>query len=356
MFSTLTTAYLFFGGVGGGLLTVLSALELANAQRRFSRVDRERARTLADGRAHAADCLGWSDADAPRADGLVGTSARDRRIRFARSPAIPDAFFAWAWALCLGALAVGVVCLLADLGRPDRVLQLLLSPAPSVMTVGAYSLAVALGCAALFFGASAFDGGLRRPGVARALACVGLAAGVVVALYTGVLLQSLASVLLWQTLLLPALFCASSLSCGVACALLAACFADAHGEVDCLLRRLAAADSLLIVLEVLCLTAYAVWAVDASGVEASVRALATGRLSLALWGGVVLCGLLLPFVLEGAVRRGVTGRRTALLCAALLVLAGGLSLRFVAVGAGGFDVTQMSDAVFGMALREGALL
>lgn len=355
MFSLLTTTYLFLGGVGGGSLTVLSLLETKNASKRFSSADRGDLRTLGDGRMSAAR-FGAGGLENDCADGQGSEALRSVRALFTCSVALPGGFFARAWSLCLVALATGALCLLADLGRADRALRLLLSPAPSIMTVGAWALLAAVVCAALFFALAVLDGFSVRPCAVRLLAGVGGVVGVVVVLYTGVLLQGIASVLLWQTWLLPAVFGLSSLSCGVACVLLVALFADGRDVCGVEPLRFAAIDSLLLVLETLCLVAYAVWAIGVSGAQGSVAALSSGQLAVAFWGGVVVCGLLLPFVLESLARSGALGARQALLCAALLVLVGGAALRFVAVAAGGFDVTQMSDAVFGMALREGVLL
>ena len=55
-----------------------------------------------------------------------------------------------AFALLAGfaALALGVLCLLFDLGRIDRVLDLFLRPSPTYLTVGSFALAVLAACGA----------------------------------------------------------------------------------------------------------------------------------------------------------------------------------------------------------------
>ena len=152
MFDSLVIGYLFLGGAGGGALVVLGAFEGA--------------RTL----------------------GL-------------RRPELPDELFARAWPVCAVALATGIVCIAADLGRPDRLLGLVASPRPTPLAVGAYALVAGLLCAAAFSALALFDGAASRVprGVRLALAAASLAAGGVTAAYTGVLLQGLASVLFWQT-------------------------------------------------------------------------------------------------------------------------------------------------------------
>ena len=82
MFDSLVIGYLFLGGAGGGALVVLAALEGVRS--------------------------------------LAG-----RRL------GLPDEFFARAWPVSTVALAAGIVCIFADLGRPDRLFALVLSPQPT---------------------------------------------------------------------------------------------------------------------------------------------------------------------------------------------------------------------------------
>lgn len=155
MFNLLTTGYLFLGGAGAGALVVLSALECANVRRRFA-------------------------------------FPPSRSTRIERAFALPDEFFARSWPVCFVALAAGMLCLLADLGRPERLLYLLTSPEPSAIAVGAYALVLALVCAGGFSLVELLDGLRIRPAAVGGVAAVGVAAGLVTVAYTGVLLQGLA--------------------------------------------------------------------------------------------------------------------------------------------------------------------
>ena len=130
------------------------------------------------------------------------------------------------------------------------------------------------------------------------MAAVGVAAGLVTVAYTGVLLQGLASVLFWQTMLLPALFALSSLSCGVACAFLGAAFVETRRPITRPLARLALVDGVLVVLEALVLAGYLAWAFTGEGTASAAQALVAGDLRWVFWGGAVLCGLAVPFALE----------------------------------------------------------
>ena len=146
VFNVLTTSYLFLGGTGAGALAVLCVLECARVLR-------------------------W------------------------RALAMPEEFFARAWPVCAVTLATGMLCLLADLGRPDRLLGLLSSPTPSAMAAGSFALVAALACAAAFSLGALLDT-VRLPRAAvLALAAAGALSAAVTATYTGVLLQSLLSLI-----------------------------------------------------------------------------------------------------------------------------------------------------------------
>lgn len=297
VFTTLTICYLFLGGTGAGALAVLSALECARALR-------------------------W------------------------RALAMPEEFFARAWPVCTVALAVGMLCLLADVGRPDRVLHLLTSPVPSAMAAGSYALVAALVCAAAFSVCALLDTvRLPRPALV-CLAAAGAVSATVAAAYTGVLLESLASVLLWQTPLVPALFVLSSLSCGIAVAFMAASFVETRHPYRGPLVWLARVDGGVVLVEAGCLGAFLLFALAGEGTAAGARALALGDLAPVFWGVLAVCGLAVPLVLERFLTHG--NSRTQLLWIAALLLAGGFALRWCIVGAGVYDVTQAPEALFGL--------
>ncbi len=311
MFSMLVTGYLFLGGVGGGALVVLSALECANVRSRWS---------------------------GPPAEPL----------RLERALRLPNEFFARAWPVCAVSLAAGMLCLLADLGRPDRVINLLVTPTPSAVAVGAYALAVSFACSCAFAWLALSDGPSPRRAAAAALAAAGVASGLVTVTYAGVLLQSLASVLFWNTPLLPALFALSALSCGAACVFLAAGFTEARFPAGPPVAHVARADGVLVAVEALCLAAYLAWALGGEGTAPAAEALVAGELAPLFWGGVAACGLAVPFALERYLVRD--GRRSQMLGTAACLLAGGFALRCCMVGVAVYDVTQMPGALFGLAM------
>lgn len=357
----LATSYLFLGGAGAGMLVVLCVLECLNAHRRFGyATDRTRlGRTFAGrviGPLRAEPASGWGDMryyeggysreDADAAD------ARWSRRSVSRPFALPADFFARSWPLCAAVLALGVLCLTADLGRPDRLLVLALPPKPSVMTVGAYALGASLLVSSAFAAGATFDGLKITPAMVYVLSAIGMATGLACVLYTGVLLSGLASVLFWQTWFLPLVFALSSLSGGVALVFLAAAFVDARQTIVRPLVNLARVDGGLIVLELLCLLAYVAWGVSDAGAFDSAHSLVAGELREMFWGGVVAIGLVLPFVMERFIVHG--NRSSQLLWVAAAVLLGCFLLRVCVVGAGAYDASQVSAVSQGLSIAASA--
>ena len=133
MLGPLIVCYLFLGGTGAGACLVLAVLGML-APRELVAVQGAGGRGASRGPAGAHAVL--------------------------RPPAPYRRLLAPGYAAALVALALGMVCLLADVGRADRLLLLLTSPALSHVAVGAWSLAV---CAVLaVLAALAWDGLVRR--------------------------------------------------------------------------------------------------------------------------------------------------------------------------------------------------
>ncbi len=312
VFSSLMTCYLFLGGTGAGACFVASVLaKLSPRELRES----------------------------------AGAAQAYRRLL---APSFAAAFVL---------LALSVLCLMADLGRADRLLLLVTSPTFVHITVGAYALLVTLA----FSAALALLWRCARLGApARALRsvleAVSLVTAGVVMGYTGLLLQAQAAVPLWASPWLPALFVLSSLSCGVAVTLATAQFTGVAQTFSRVSARMAAFDAILILLEVAVLTALLVMASQggaldgqsALAAQASAETLTGGALSEVFWGVLVVAGLIVPFVFDAVVVLSQVPEltrfsvfdvlRTRLpvisLVAAACVLAGGAALRFCIVEAG----------------------
>ena len=293
MFSVLAVGYLFLGGAGAGAIAVASILDLAWVRAPFGHASR----------------IGIGEAMPLERTVAVGMLAG------------------------FAALALGMLFLLFDLGRIDRVASLLLRPSLSFLTVGTYALAGLAACAALLVAVRfAYLPSVPR-GAVRAVVAV------VVMLYTGLLLQNTGAVALWSSPLVPVLFLLSSLSCGIATLLLAAYFAPADAGIAWLFRTLARADAVIVVLEAVAAALFVAFALadDHPGAAASAQRLAEGDLALWWWVGFALCGLVVPLAVEGVLSaRGSFSEacRTGLAVAAVLVLVGGFSMRTALAEAG----------------------
>ncbi len=309
VFGDLVVGYLFLGGTGAGGCLVCALMGL-----------------LAD-----------TSALAPALAARLRTGEGRRWSRL----------FAPALTVSAACLAVGIACLAADLGRPDRLLLLMVSPTPSYISLGAWALVVCLGLAALL--AAVWRGALAvRPGALATLEALTALAALTTAAYTGLLLASMPAVPLWCTPWLPALFTLSAASCGIALVMATAHLTGASADFGVVLARLALADGALIALEAVAVAAaiVAVWlaaggsladlaaaisagaaalapavatpasAADPSSLDAlaaapaaaatltdaaaraSVAALVAGPGAWLFWGGFVLAGLVIPLGLD----------------------------------------------------------
>lgn len=226
-------------------------------------------------------------------------------------------------------ILVAILFLLFDVGAPDRIALLLLNPVQSIMSVGAWLVALLFAVSATL---AIWGAGARIP---RGVQFVCMVLGAVLALgvmtYTGLLLSSLPTVEFWATGWLPALFVASSLSCGAAVIV----FADAviHGSPAGTSRGPWGIAGVLLAVEIAVLICYFVSRQLAGGLALqSVQLLLLGELAPAFWLGVVGLGLMMPAALHITVGKRVP-LRMARMAASLGVLAGGFALRYCIVAA-----------------------
>ena len=302
VFGELIVWYLFLGGTAAGSFAVLSAIDLYTA---FSHAnDPHLART-------------------PR-------GYRGRRARSMTQRRIARTGYAAAFVL----LVAGMLCLLADLGRPEAFYLLFLYPTGSFVSVGTFALTLFGACLVVALAESVLTLGPAWERAALVAKALGAVLAVVVMVYTGLLLKSVVAVDLWQSAWLPVLFLFSALSCGCGVVLLCTCFCTSFPGVLAWVRGLAVADAVFIVLEALAAAAYAATA-NAASAGRPFDALLAGDQSGVFWLGFVGCGILAPLAIEAsalAARR--SHRSSAVAVLAVLVLVGGLSLRFVLVNAG----------------------
>lgn len=299
MLSELATTYLILGGLGAGCIGVCSLLDLMFVREPFG-FDREQGPLV-------------------RADANI----------------LDFAFIAGFAVFCLGC-----ACLVFDLGRPDRLLSLFVSPSLTWMTFGVYAISVLLVASALLAVVRVFYIPEVRRGFVIALELVALVAGIAVMSYTGLLVSGLTGVAFWNSLWLVPLFVASSLSGGIALVVICSAFVVKDEVSRKMLHRLALADMAVVIVEGVCAALFVLGALsDANpGVCISVQSVLEGSQSLTWWFGFVFCGMAVPLIAEIVFL--IAGERdsdmlsNALGCAAVLVLIGVICMRVSIIGAG----------------------
>ena len=169
---------------------------------------------------------------------------------------------------------------------------------------------------------------LRSPVAAARLGTVSIVAGAALGIYTGILLSSLGARPLWASAALGPLFLVSGLSTGAAFAHLIARNPD---EQAALLR----ADNVFLVVELALIALILIGLLTASAVHAHAASLVLGGPYTAVfWVVVVGLGILLPLTIQTLM---ASHRIPHAVIAPLLVIGGGLALRFVIVSAGQYS-------------------
>lgn len=159
--------------------------------------------------------------------------------------------------------------------------------------------------------------------------CIGLAA------YTGLLIGVIKTVPLWNNALLPVLFTVSALSAGAAATqFFGGIFAGSETQGQTGVTKIHC-GLIFIELALVFIMLYIVSSGNASG-AASVNMLLTGTYAALFWGGLIVCGLLIPGVFELIELKGGAAKHPSLaliIGTEALVLIGGFLLRFLVVKA-----------------------
>jgi formate-dependent nitrite reductase membrane component NrfD len=194
---------------------------------------------------------------------------------------------------------------------------------------------------------------LARPGTLRVLAWINIGVGIGVGVYTGILLSTMVARPLWNSAILGPLFLFSGLSAGAALLHLAATVAPGGrapagmigGALASLVQRLGpeapekrTADSIVradlafiaIEMGLIFLLVVGLLSAGAAQIEAA-QSILHGPYAMLFWGGVIGLGLVVPLALQ-ALELGHKIPHSVV--PALLVLGGGLALRWLMVGAG----------------------
>ena len=176
---------------------------------------------------------------------------------------------------------------------------------------------------------------LKKP-VPKWLTWVGIVFAFAVAAYTGFLLGVVKAYPLWNNAILPILFVVSALSAGLAATSLVGLIVDRERfEQMWLIKKshvILSANEMVVLATMLVI-------VSAGSVEgaASVYSLVAGQYAPAFWGGIVLLGLVAPFIIEGYpvfITKRVETSMTSMVVSVIGeagVLVGGFMLRLLVV-------------------------
>lgn len=304
MFGELIAWYLFFGGMAGGAYLVGILIEACTAHAcRKAQVVRLSEPVSADGGGCEYEC---------RAATWAHFRARVRRPILLVS---------------VLAAAVGSVCLLGDLVRPEQAHILFTRPVFSVLNIGALALAFFLALVAALLLADIKE--LELPqlvlGTLRVLATV-LAAVIIV--YTGIYLNSIWTIAPWSSMFLIPLFLFSSLATGLGVPYLV------MGVINMNLREflpqfkvLAWADIVFLIGEMVSLVAMFLQS-GAFSDKSPFMLFFSDELRLPFLLGFVGCGILIPLLLDILQLKTRSIGPWHALILGFVTMAGGYSLRY----------------------------
>lgn len=260
---------------------------------------------------------------------------RNRRARTTFALASSGLFL-----LGLAAISLGMLALFLDLGHKPYVWRLYLTMKPwSPMSWGSWILLLVypvLAAGVLLDPPKAllrYVSALRpvvdwmeaKPVVRHAVGFVSIVTGVALGIYTGILLSALGARPLWSSGLLGPLFLVSGLST-------AAAFAHWVSPEPEERTQLAWLDNLFLTIELGLIALLLIGLLSSTEAHAeAARLLLGGPYTAVFWVGVVFLGILLPLVIQSL---AVTHRIVHTPIAPILVMLGGLALRFVIVSAG----------------------
>ena len=240
------------------------------------------------------------------------------------------------------AIVMGLVFLLMDLGRPLEAFNAFNQPTTSVMAFGTWIISAFALVSVIYtsFHISRFPWS-KSIGGRKAFAVIGIVLALITMYYTGLLLGVILARPLWSQALIPILFTVSGASTGIALVEIAPKVMASRNRPDLEeeTKGLAGTDMLLMAAEAFIVVSL-VYILYNSTVAASQSANVwlTGSLSMDFWAGFVAIGLAIPFLLYAGVltvwKRSLKSSAIVTALAGILVLAGGLVLRYIVLGAG----------------------
>jgi formate-dependent nitrite reductase membrane component NrfD len=234
-------------------------------------------------------------------------------------------------------LLLGIVCLVLDLGRQDRILSLFLNPSLSILAIGAYALAFLALLGFLLVLPRLFIVPSIGTAFIRATEIATLLFASVAMFYTGFLLFSIKAVHFWDNPLLPIIFILSSLSSGIAVLVIVGFFSERDEDLALVLKKIILLDVIVLLAEIACTAAF-IWTAslaESAAARESLKSLLFGKEALFWWVGFAVCGMLVPLIVELFFLKGSKRSvQTHLAIAAILVLIGAFCLRYGLVEVG----------------------
>ncbi len=229
-------------------------------------------------------------------------------------------------------LAFAMICLLGDLGNPGRALMVFFLPHPTVITFGAYTLAIEALLAALLLAASLPNSPLALRGrwldIVEALCCIGALATMA---YTGIFLFQ-GSIPFWNHWSIIVLFMFSSLSSGVSVVLLIDWFTQGQSLLLRATKPLQICHVACLAAEVVFLTLFVNAAFRNPLADASLNLLMEPEMLAIAGVGVIGMGIALPITLE---TYSITRKECrAIPVSDFICLLGGLCLRYCLITCG----------------------
>jgi len=249
------------------------------------------------------------------------------------------------FSVALPAIIIGGVCLIGDLGRPDRFLNVLkIYKFTSPMSVGVWGVITFSAFSVISFlmihGMDEKSTGIWKLGYyislvvpRKAVNAVGLSAAVFLAAYTGVLLTETSRPFWSDTPFLGALFLASGVSTAIAFIYFFYDLkkSDGNGDAEVGKYKLKLVDNMAIFAELVIILFMLIELANQH------RLALMSKVSGLFWIGVVLIGLVIPLLLNfySMINHRIKGKKLSKsFVTPILIIVGGFLLRYVVVIAG----------------------
>ena len=239
-------------------------------------------------------------------------------------------------------VAIGAFFLIIKLGVKRRFLNTIMNPTTSWLSRGFYILSICIIIGGINFLISLLPY-LNLDidfwaWLITTLDVISFIFALATAIYTGILIMSVRYVPFWDTWLLPLLFTVSALSTGTMAIMLASTaynvFSTTTGFPELMTTTLTSMEQVLVIIEVVVLISYLITRYRLQSYAMySVQLLLAGNLRYIFWMGIVMCGFLLPIILEGVYSR-LHDQHFLLFLAGTFLLLGGFFIRYATIYAG----------------------